>query len=236
MMVVVEMSKETPPQQARADAPQVAVAPPAKPAAAPPAQNRDAAKQPDLRARADDLRANEAKTGKAIDAIQPARPAAPPATVAQPEVGQQQKPGGATARAEESSRQLAQRFDSRVLEIRAANPATRWRVTGTQVERSTDAGSTWTPVFTGVTGILAAAAPSDSICWLAGRGGIVLLSTDGTTWRRVTSPDTTDLSAIRATDGRTATVTTADGREFTTTDGGRTWVRRELQENRAPSF
>jgi hypothetical protein len=245
MMVVVEMTRETPQQQARADAPQVA-APPAEPAAAPPARSRDAKDEaaatspPDLEKRsglrADEKRANEARTGNAIDAIQPARPAAPPAA-AQVEVGKQQKPAGATARAEESSRQLAQRFDSRVLEIRSANPATRWRVTGTQVERSTDAGSTWTPVFTGVTaGILAGAAPSDSICWLAGRDGIVLLSIDGTTWQRVTSPDTTDLSAIRATDGRTATVTTADGREFTTTDAGRTWVRRDLQENHPTPF
>jgi hypothetical protein len=230
MMVVVEMSKETPPQQARADAPQVAVAPPAKPAASP-------EKRPDLRARTDEQRANEAKAGQAIDAIQPARPAAPPAAIARPEVGQQQKPAAAATRAEDSSRMLAQRFEGRVLEIRAPNPATRWRVIGTQVERSTDAGSTWTTIFTGVPAEMAAgAAPSDSVCWLAGRGGTVLLSTDGTTWRRVTSPDTTDLSAIRATDGRTATVTTADGREFTTTDGGRTWVRRELQENRTAPF
>jgi hypothetical protein len=34
------------------------------------------------------------------------------------------------------------------------------------------------------------------------------------------------LSAIRATDARTATITTADGREFATIDGGATWVRK----------
>jgi photosystem II stability/assembly factor-like uncharacterized protein len=40
----------------------------------------------------------------------------------------------------------------------------------------------------------------------------------------------TDLSAVTATDAATATVTTADGREFNTTDAGKTWIRRLLQD------
>ena len=128
---------------------------------------------------------------------------------------------------------LARRFEGKILEVRAPDPATRWRVSGALVERSIDAGATWTSVPTGLSvEILAGAAPSASTCWLAGRGGLVLLTTDGTTWQRVTAPDTTDLSAIRATDGRSATVTTVDGREFATTDAGRTWIRRDLQEKR----
>ena len=38
-------------------------------------------------------------------------------------------------------------------------------------------------------------------------------------------PEITDLSAVRATDARAASVTTADGRTFGTTDGGSTWIR-----------
>jgi putative zinc finger protein len=245
MMIVVERQRETAPQQARADVPQAAPASRAEPSASAAAKSqdlKDAAGSPTAaearqRANSSSLEkraANEAKPDKAIDAIQPARPAAPPAAgLSQPKVGQeQQKPAAAASRAEESERLLARRFDGKVLEIRAPDPATRWRVAGALVERSVDAGSTWTAVPTGVsTEILAGAAPSASTCWLAGRGGIVLLSTDGTTWQRVTSPDATDLSAIRATDGRTATVTTVDGREFATTDAGRTWIRRDLQEN-----
>jgi photosystem II stability/assembly factor-like uncharacterized protein len=33
----------------------------------------------------------------------------------------------------------------------------------------------------------------------------------------------TDLSGVRASDARTATVSTIDGRTFATTDGGQTW-------------
>ncbi|HZL96665.1 MAG TPA: YCF48-related protein, partial [Vicinamibacterales bacterium] len=70
------------------------------------------------------------------------------------------------------------------------------------------------------------AAPSPTTCWIVGRGGVVLLTTDGQKWESLRFPDPTDLSAVRATDARTATVTTIDGREYSTTDGGNTWIRR----------
>jgi photosystem II stability/assembly factor-like uncharacterized protein len=69
------------------------------------------------------------------------------------------------------------------------------------------------------------ASTSRSICWLVGGAGTVLRSTDGRTWRRVAFPETIDLVSIRATDERSATVTTSDGRRFLTKDGGVTWVR-----------
>jgi len=46
----------------------------------------------------------------------------------------------------------------------------------------------------------------------------------------VAFPEVTDLSAIQATDARNASVSTADGRTFSTTDGGATWVRRPPQD------
>jgi photosystem II stability/assembly factor-like uncharacterized protein len=60
---------------------------------------------------------------------------------------------------------------------------------------------------------------------VVGKAGAVLLTTDGVTWRRVAFPEMADLSAVRATDARSATVSTVDGRMFTTTDGGETWSR-----------
>jgi hypothetical protein len=41
----------------------------------------------------------------------------------------------------------------------------------------------------------------------------------------------TDLLVVSATDATTATVTTADGRQFSTTDAGKTWVRRGLVQD-----
>ena len=84
----------------------------------------------------------------------------------------------------------------------------------------------WDGVPTGLAADLTAgAAPSTSVCWVVGRGGVVLLSIDGRSWRRVAFPEITDLSAVRAADARAAAVTTADGRIFSTSDGGVTWNR-----------
>jgi photosystem II stability/assembly factor-like uncharacterized protein len=58
---------------------------------------------------------------------------------------------------------------------------------------------------------------------MVGRGGTVLRSTDHETWQRVNIPQPLDLAGISATDARTATVTAADGRTFSTSDGGMNW-------------
>ena len=105
----------------------------------------------------------------------------------------------------------------------------RWRLRGSStaaVERSNDGGTTWLPVPIPVTPVLAGgSAPTSNVCWLVGRAGTVLLSTDGTVFRQVTKPVEADLASVRATDARSATVRTTDGRTFVTTDGGVTWVR-----------
>ena len=117
------------------------------------------------------------------------------------------------------------------VEIVSPDPSVRWRVAGSVVQHSTTGGAQWDTVSTGVASPLTAgAAPSVSVCWLVGRAGVVLLSTDGLNWRRVAFPEVTDLSAIQATDARNASVSTADGRTFSTTDGGATWVRRPPQD------
>jgi hypothetical protein len=111
--------------------------------------------------------------------------------------------------------------------IVSSDPDTRWRImVNGAVQRSIDSGSTWETQSTGVTVMLAAgASPSPSICWLVGPEGIVLLSTDGHSWRRIGFPEAADLASVRATDDKSATVGTTDGRAFSTTDGGQTWTR-----------
>jgi hypothetical protein len=110
-------------------------------------------------------------------------------------------------------------------EIASPDRTVRWRiVAANRVERSIDGGTTWQVQPTGTAAaIIAGVAPAPTICWLVGRGGLVLVSTSGQTWQRVPFPEVVDLISIRAPDGATATVTTADGRSFATTDGGRTW-------------
>ena len=79
--------------------------------------------------------------------------------------------------------------------IVSSNPGSRWRIVPDgAVQRSADGGSTWQTQQTGVAvTLIAGASPSPSVCWLVGPGGIVLLSTDGRSWRRLPFPEMTDL-------------------------------------------
>jgi hypothetical protein len=111
--------------------------------------------------------------------------------------------------------------------IVSSNPASRWRILqGGQVQRSADGGATWQTQTTGVSDTLSGGwSPSPSVCWLVGPRGIVLRTTDGRSWTRIPFPEAVPLTSIRATDGETATVTTEDGRQFVTENGGRSWAR-----------
>ena len=112
-----------------------------------------------------------------------------------------------------------------VVVVRSPEGSTRWRITKPgSVQRSNDAGATWETQATGVSAaITGGAAPSDSVCWLVGKSGVVLQSIDGRSWRLVPFPQAVDLVAISAADERLATVTTIEGRTFTTADAGKTW-------------
>lgn len=260
MLIVLDRRTQWAGRPARTDTPQVAESRRSdRPAIAPTERNdlkdqSTAATAPDRQARTvapgDERQSLDALTKRENEKLQgnraadpasarsrsaPPAPAAPP-SAAQPAPKPLQERAAAASRTEESDR-FVRKVDAPLVEIRSPNASVRWRFAGATVERSIDAGTTWTPVPTGLTTpITSGAAPGESICWLAGQGGVVLLSTDGTTWQRVSDPPAADLSAIRATDARNATVTATDGREFVTTDGGRSWVRRELQENPSAPF
>ena len=111
--------------------------------------------------------------------------------------------------------------------IPSSNANSRWRITGAGlVQHSSDGGTTWDTQATGAPAALTAGmSPSPSVCWLVGPRGLVLLSTDARSWKRIPFPEMADLTAVRAADEKTATVTTSDGRPFTTRDGGSTWGR-----------
>jgi len=118
-------------------------------------------------------------------------------------------------------------------EIVSPDAAVRWRVAGSAVQRSTDGGSTWVPQTTAGVPLVAGSAPAPAVCWVVGRSGTVLVSTDGQTWSHRRLPHTADLVAVTAADAFRATVTTSDARTYRTADGGRTWT---LQENPAAPF
>ncbi len=123
-----------------------------------------------------------------------------------------------------------------VVEIPSPDPNYRWRILPpTAIQRTTDGGTTWSVVDPLRTAFRAGAAqtpivltagssPSRDVCWIVGRAGAVLLSTNGATWQRRPFPEPVDLIAVRATTMAAAMVTAADGRQFATSDGGATWT------------
>ena len=101
----------------------------------------------------------------------------------------------------------------------------RWRFVANRIERTTDAGATWAIVREQPNELISAgSAPSTSVAWFVGQGGLVLLTTNGgATFIKVTIPQPLDLASVSATDARRAIVATVGGLAFRTDDGGRTW-------------
>jgi Photosynthesis system II assembly factor YCF48/Putative zinc-finger len=182
-----------------------------------------------------------ARSDKAVDSLSAAAPPAAPAAAAPalpPPAASAERVAVGGALHDEAFAKAERRAEP-VPEIVSSNPASRWRITPTPglIQHSADGGATWELQETHVAAELdAGASPVPSVCWLVGRAGLVLLSTDARTWRRVMFPESADLVAVQATDESTATVTTADGRKFSTSDGGLTWDREPLQETPATPF
>ena len=133
--------------------------------------------------------------------------------------------------------------------IPTPNVAVVWRIAPEgAIERSTDAGKTWKVQWMNLPGVArdsmvgvsggrgrigpalgsgqqltAGSAASTKVCWIVGRAGAILRTTDGKHWRKIPAPATANLVSVDARNKRSATVTTADGRIFSTEDGGRTW-------------
>ncbi|HVQ12434.1 MAG TPA: hypothetical protein VMS40_02545, partial [Vicinamibacterales bacterium] len=112
-------------------------------------------------------------------------------------------------------------------QIASPDGSARWRiVNGQRLERSTDGGAQWTPVTINSSDrLIAGAASSATVCWLVGARGAVYVTTDGTRFTRLPFTEVVDLTSVFATDALTATVSSADGRSWRTTDGGRSWNR-----------
>jgi hypothetical protein len=165
---------------------------------------------------------------KSVSRRPAAAPAPPPRVAADEPVAVTQAPEAAL------TRDRVQRFAAPAVEVRAPDPQVRWRVAADTIQRSVDGGLSWEAQISAAgVSLLAGSAPSSTSCWFAGRSGAVFVTADGVTWRRVTAPTSADLTAVAAEDARAATVTTAAGAVYRTSDGGATWV---VQEAPAPSF
>ncbi len=198
--------------------PQAKVSEPAVPAKSGPALQ--AAAQPD----------KEKAAGKQSEGTARGRAAAMPVLASEPPAGKSATPQGGLNKLEDLTEYSPR--PPRVLPLRSgpmliASPggASLWRLLpGGIIERSRDAGKTWQGQVTNVdVDLLAGSAPSESVCWVVGRVGTVLRTTDGERWERVSSPAAVDLVRVEAHDALRATVTAAGGRRYVTRDGGQSW-------------
>jgi len=115
------------------------------------------------------------------------------------------------------------------VDIISPSSGTRWRIVAPdRVDWSSDRGGTWvrTELPAGAQ-VTAGASPAARTCWLVGRNGLVLRTTNGSTWTPITFPQPLALVGVRSTGIDAAVVTSDTGLSFATTDGGRSWVLRQ---------
>lgn len=119
-----------------------------------------------------------------------------------------------------------------------------WRIgPAGRIAYAGDRGAHWQIQASGVDAdLFTGTATPDHAVWVFGRGGVILRTTDGTQWRVVSNPSNfssgfssgAPLGAragappewirVMAADKLHATVTAADSRKFSTSNGGATWV------------
>lgn len=93
------------------------------------------------------------------------------------------------------------------------------------IQRSTNGGLSVITQNSGVLAdLLAGSAPSQTVCWVVGRAGTILLTIDSEHWARVGAPGDQDWIGVRATDALHAVIWDKDQHAtFSTSDGGKTW-------------
>jgi Photosynthesis system II assembly factor YCF48 len=113
--------------------------------------------------------------------------------------------------------------------VHTLDPKVLWQLAEQGVLKSEDGGATWQEAELPVTNgrFTSIAAPAAAVCWLVGRGGIVLLTTDGAHWQTIAPPAPVDFVQVVAENASSATVTTSDGRSFQTRDGGKHWLPKQ---------
>lgn len=112
----------------------------------------------------------------------------------------------------------------------AVSPHSQWSLTQEgEIQRSFDSGKSWQriSVFPGV--VFRVVTSIDAHVWAGGNAGALYHSSDsGRTWAKI-EPSANgaklveDIIRIQFSDSRTGTLTTIDGRAWTTSDGGQNW-------------
>jgi photosystem II stability/assembly factor-like uncharacterized protein len=73
--------------------------------------------------------------------------------------------------------------------------------------------------------LIAGAASSSTVCWIVGRSGTIIRTSDGEHWELVAAPTGDNLVRVASDSAEHAVITTAAGQNFATSDGGASWHR-----------
>jgi hypothetical protein len=160
------------------------------------------------------------------DAVKSPAPAPPPNAEQKSQafgVTSQSLRGSAAAKSLAKAKPAQERYSETV--IATPDSDVFYRIsTGGYVDVSEDGGVAWQRQLLNPSAeFTAGAAPEPRICWLVGRSGIVFLTEDGKTWRKLPSPTADDLAVVVAKSASTATVTANDNRKWSTDDAGESW-------------
>jgi hypothetical protein len=202
-------------------------------------RNREAESRDRFAARSDANEADkpQARDERQVSGVTSPAPARAPAPVAGDQAFRRAAPGAQNKPAEEPAAKATQEAitvsgarpmaSGVIVEILSPDKSSRWRIVDhRQVQQSTDGGTTWQPTALAAPADLTAGhAPGGTVCWVVGRRGIIFVTSDGTHFEPVPFVETGDLVKVTADSDRRASVTTADGRVFRTTDRGATWTR-----------
>ncbi len=113
----------------------------------------------------------------------------------------------------------------RIVLVATQDRSVMWRVGAAGlIEHSSDGGLTWQAQASNVDAeLLAGSAPTEKICWVVGRAGTILRTTDGEHWEKIAPPAPLDYVGVTASDALRAVVIAEGGKRFRTADGGRAW-------------
>jgi hypothetical protein len=113
----------------------------------------------------------------------------------------------------------------RIVLVATQNRSVMWRIGAAGlIEHSADGGAIWQAQASNVEAeLLAGSAPTEKICWVVGRAGTIVRTTDGEHWEKIAPPAPLDYVGVTASDALRAVVLAEGGKRFRTADGGRTW-------------
>ena len=151
----------------------------------------------------------------------PSAPAAPPAAMNAPARAEVDRSSSGAAVAGQVAT-LNREVVSTVV-VTSPDGGVVWRAAAAGLERSDNGGVTWVRTAATQAVLAAGVCVSRDVCWFAGARGTVMRVIDGRTVAPVPFPQPLNLTAVTAIDADRATVTTAAGQSFTTTDAGATW-------------